>query len=72
MNRHNLIAAIMITGLLWHACAGTQSNTTGTMSSGTLITPELFNKITSIEWHLTKMTMDNESISLVLEFEQTK
>jgi heat shock protein HslJ len=65
MNRHNLIAALILAGLLWHACAGTQTNSTGAIAGGTLVTPGLFNKITGIEWQLTKMTLDNKSTDLV-------
>ena len=35
------------------------------MSGGILVTPNLIDKITGIEWQLIKMTMDNKSIDLV-------
>ena len=71
MNRHNLITAILMAGALLHACAGLQSKGTGAMAGGTLVTPGLFDKITGIEWQLTKMTLDTKSINLVVNSQTT-
>lgn len=66
MNRQIVMMAVLSAFLwLWQACAGIQSNGTGAMPGETLVTPGLFNKITGIEWQLTKMTLDNQSIDLV-------
>lgn len=65
MNRYNFIAAVMMTGLLLQACAGIQPKGSGSMPGGMLVTPELFDKITDIDWQLTKMILDNKSIALI-------
>ena len=66
MNRHVVILAVFTAVVwLWQACTGVPSNSTGAMPGETLVTPGLFNKITGIEWQLTKMTLDNQSIDLV-------
>ncbi len=65
MVKHNAMALIVSGTLLFLACTATQSNNPGSMSDETLVTPKLFNKITGIEWQLTKMTLDNKSIDLV-------
>ena len=46
------------------ACAGPQTGGTGTKDDGALITPQRLTDITGIEWHLTKMTLADKSISL--------
>jgi heat shock protein HslJ len=65
MKKHSTIALIIFGALLFLACAASRSSSTGTMSGGTLVTPKLFNKITGIQWQLTKMLLDNKSIDLV-------
>ena len=47
------------------ACAGPQTGGTGTKDAGTLITPQRLKDIAGIEWHLTKMTLADKSISLI-------
>jgi heat shock protein HslJ len=65
MVKHNAIALTVIGTLLFSGCALNHSRISDTASDGILITPDLLNKITGIEWRLTKMTLDNKSIDLV-------
>jgi heat shock protein HslJ len=65
MKKHYAMALIVGGTLLFLACTATQSNSPGSVSDETLITPKLFKAITDIEWQLTKMTLDNKSIDLV-------
>jgi heat shock protein HslJ len=53
------------------ACAGTQSNDSGSKSDGKLITPLNLKDITGIEWNLMQMTKDHESIELVADSQTT-
>ena len=63
---------IFLFGLLFiFACAGTQSNDSGSKSDGKLITPLNLKDITGIEWNLTQMTKNNETISLVKDSQTT-
>ena len=57
--------------LLIVACAGTQSNDSGSQSDGKLITPLNLKDITGIEWNLMQMTKDHESIELVADSQTT-
>jgi heat shock protein HslJ len=65
MVKHYAIALTVIGTLIFFGCASNQLRISGTASDGILITPDLLNKITGIEWQLTKMTLNNKSIDLV-------
>ena len=60
---------IGISGLL--ACAGTQSGEIETKTDATRITPHRIKDIAGIEWHLTSMKIENESIPLIKDTETT-
>ena len=65
MVKHYAIALTVIGALLFFGCVSNQSKVSGAASDGILITPNLLDKITDIEWQLTKMTLNNKSIDLV-------
>ena len=46
-------------------CAGTQSGETRMKTDAVLITPEHLKDVAGIEWHLKRMKINNESISLI-------
>ena len=46
-------------------CAGTQAGETDMKTDTVLITPERLKNIAGIEWHLKRMTVNEESISLI-------
>ena len=57
---------MLVLGILWiFACAGIRSNNAGSITGGKLITPRNLKDITGIEWILSRMTNDNDTISLV-------
>lgn len=63
MIRIYLCATIMICSLLF-ACTGVHPQKTGGEAEGVLITPQQFNDIVGIEWHLIKMTLNSDPIPL--------
>ena len=71
MIKHYAIALTVIGILLFFGCAANQSKSSGKALDGILITPDLLNKITGIEWQLTKMILDNKSIDLVANSKTT-
>ena len=64
MNRQ-YVNLIVVFGIIFIACAGTQSNSAVTKIDGKLITPQNLSDITGMEWNLTQMTKDNATIALV-------
>ena len=63
---------IFIFGLIFiFACAATQSSDSGSKSDGKLITALNLKDITGIEWDLTQMTKNNETIALVKDSQTT-
>ena len=65
------IVFIVIGTFLLAACAGTRSESAAAGSDGLPVTPRRLGQIAGIQWHLTKMTLDNKSISLVQNSETT-
>ena len=65
MMRQYLSQIFIFSLLLIIACAGPQSDSAGTKIDGQLITPQNLNDIAGIEWNLTQMTKDSETIALV-------
>ena len=64
-----LMIVIGISTLL--ACAGTQTGGTGMKTDAMQITPQRLKDITGIEWHLTKVKMNNKSIALIEDSKNT-
>ena len=64
-----VIAFLGVISLL--ACAGTQSGDTETKLAATRITPQRIKDIAGIEWHLTRMKIENESIPLIKDTKNT-
>ena len=64
MRQH--VNLMLVFGILFIiACAGTQGNGGGTGTDGKLITPQNLNDISGVEWNLTQMKKDSDTISLV-------
>ena len=63
---------LLVFGLLFFlACSATQSSDSGSKSDGKLITAMNLKDITGIEWDLTQMTKNNETIALVKDSQTT-
>ncbi len=71
MMRQNINLMVVFGILFIFASADTQGNSGGTKIDGKLITPQNFNDITGIEWNLTQLTKDNETIALVKDSQTT-
>ena len=52
--------AIIILSCLFFACSATHPQKDAKEADGVLITPQQFEKIVDIEWHLIRMTLDGE------------
>jgi heat shock protein HslJ len=63
--RRQFTYLLLLSGvLLIFGCAANQSSSSGSKDDGRLITPHNFKDITGIEWALTQMTNNNETIAL--------
>jgi heat shock protein HslJ len=71
MMKQSAIVFSLIGTLLVFACAGARPESAATGPAGLPITPRDLGQIAGIEWHLTKMTLDNKSITLVQNSETT-
>lgn len=65
------IVFIGISTLLLVACAGARPEGAATVPAGRPVTAEGLGQISGVQWHLTKMTLDNKSITLVQNSETT-
>ena len=59
----NLMAVFAL--LFFLACAGTDNTDIGHDPDGKPVTPQNLKDIAGIEWHLTRLKKDNESIALI-------
>jgi heat shock protein HslJ len=70
MIREYFGGTILICCLLF-ACSTTPPQKTPKEAEGVLITPQLFEKIVGIDWHLIRMTLDGEPYPMVENSEVT-
>ncbi len=70
MDRYHVVATLLMCSLLF-ACAGIQSAGSDNQKDGVRIKSNRLGQISTIEWRLVKMTLDNKSIPLVVNSQVT-